>query len=126
MSGDSGLNHALVDSPDQSRESKNMKKLLITGGAGFIGANFAHYWLGEYAGDKVVVLDALTYAGNLASLDSLKSNSDFTFVQGDIADQPLVEKLLRDYEIDTLVHFAAESHVDRSVSYTHLTLPTKA
>ena len=93
-----------------------MKKLLITGGAGFIGANFAHYWLGEYAGDKVVVLDALTYAGNLASLDSLKSNSDFTFVQGDIADQPLVEKLLRDYEIDTLVHFAAESHVDRSIS----------
>ena len=93
-----------------------MKKLLITGGAGFIGANFAHYWLGEYAGDKVVVLDALTYAGNLASLDSLKSNSDFTFVQGDIADQPLVEKLLRDHEIDTLVHFAAESHVDRSIS----------
>ena len=93
-----------------------MKKLLITGGAGFIGANFAHYWLGEYAGDKVVVLDALTYAGNLASLDSLKSNSDFTFVQGDIADQPLVEKLLRDHEVDTLVHFAAESHVDRSIS----------
>lgn len=93
-----------------------MKKLLVTGGAGFIGANFAHYWLDEYVGDKVVVLDALTYAGNLASLDALKSNSDFSFVQGDIADQPLVEKLLRDHEIDTLVHFAAESHVDRSIS----------
>lgn len=93
-----------------------MKKLLVTGGAGFIGANFAYYWLKEYAGDKVVVLDALTYAGNLASLDGLKDNSDFSFVQGDISDQPLVEKLLRDNEIDTLVHFAAESHVDRSIS----------
>jgi len=97
-------------------ESDNMKKLLVTGGAGFIGANFAHYWLGEYAGDKVVVLDALTYAGNLASLDGLKNNADFTFVHGDITDQPLVEKLLRDHQIDTLVHFAAESHVDRSIS----------
>lgn len=93
-----------------------MKKLLVTGGAGFIGANFAHYWLREYTGDKVVVLDALTYAGNVASLDGLKSNSDFTFVQGDIKDQPLIEKLLREHEIDTLVHFAAESHVDRSIS----------
>jgi len=100
----------------QSHESGIMKKLLVTGGAGFIGANFAYYWLKEYAGDKVVVLDALTYAGNLASLDGLKDNSDFSFVQGDISDQPLVEKLLRDHEIDTLVHFAAESHVDRSIS----------
>lgn len=93
-----------------------MKKLLVTGGAGFIGANFAHYWLHEYGGDKLVVLDALTYAGNVASLDSLKSNPDFSFVHGDIKDQPLVEKLLREHEIDTMVHFAAESHVDRSIS----------
>jgi len=93
-----------------------MKKLLVTGGAGFIGANFAHYWLNEYAGDKLVVLDALTYAGNVASLNNLQSNPDFTFVHGDISDQSLVEKLLRDHEIDTLVHFAAESHVDRSIS----------
>ena len=93
-----------------------MKKLLVTGGAGFIGANFAYYWLSEYAGDKVVVLDALTYAGNVASLAGLKSNADFTFVHGDITDQPLIETLLRDHEIDTIVHFAAESHVDRSIS----------
>ncbi len=93
-----------------------MKKLLVTGGAGFIGANFAHYWLREYGGDKLVVLDALTYAGNLASLQELESNPDFCFVQGDIKDQALVEKILREQDIDTLVHFAAESHVDRSIS----------
>ncbi len=93
-----------------------MKKLLVTGGAGFIGANFVHYWLQEYPGDTVVALDALTYAGNMVSLSDLKENSDFLFVHGNIGDQPLVEKLLREHEIDTLVHFAAESHVDRSIS----------
>lgn len=93
-----------------------MKKLLVTGGAGFIGANFVHYWLRQYPGDSVVVLDALTYAGNLASLDGSRQSPDYTFVKGDIADQPLVERLLRDHNIDTLVHFAAESHVDRSIS----------
>jgi len=93
-----------------------MKKLLVTGGAGFIGANFIHYWLREYPTDTVVTLDALTYAGNLASLDGLKSHPGFIFVKGDIADQLLIEKLLRDYKIDTVVHFAAESHVDRSIS----------
>ena len=93
-----------------------MKKLLVTGGAGFIGANFVHYWLREYPSDSAVVLDSLTYAGNLVSLDSLRDNSRFHFVHGDICNQPLVEKLLRDYQIDTVVHFAAESHVDRSIS----------
>lgn len=93
-----------------------MKKLLVTGGAGFIGANFVHYWLRSYPEDSVVVLDALTYAGNLASLDGLGSNPKYQFVQGDIANQPLVEQLLRDQQIDTIVHFAAESHVDRSIS----------
>ncbi len=93
-----------------------MKKLLVTGGAGFIGANFVHYWLHTYPGDNVLVLDALTYAGNVASLDDLGANPDFQFVQGDITNQPLVEQLLRDHKIDTIVHFAAESHVDRSIS----------
>ena len=93
-----------------------MKKLLVTGGAGFIGANFVHYWLREYPSDSVVVLDSLTYAGNLVSLDSLSDNSGFNFVHGDICNQSVVEKLLRDYQIDTVVHFAAESHVDRSIS----------
>lgn len=92
------------------------KKLLVTGGAGFIGANFVHYWLREYPSDRVVVLDALTYAGNLASLDPVRDNERFRFVQGNILDQNLVESLLREEQIDTLVHFAAESHVDRSIT----------
>ncbi|WP_068546665.1 dTDP-glucose 4,6-dehydratase [Thalassotalea crassostreae] len=93
-----------------------MKKLLVTGGAGFIGANFVHYWLANYPNDKVVVLDALTYAGNIANLKPVESNDNLAFVKGDICDQELVEKLLVEHSIDTLVHFAAESHVDRSIT----------
>ncbi|HKT73136.1 MAG TPA: dTDP-glucose 4,6-dehydratase [Steroidobacteraceae bacterium] len=92
-----------------------MRKLLVTGGAGFIGSNFVHYWLAEHAGERVVVLDALTYAGNLANLEPVKSRSELRFVRGDIADTALVESLLREEHIDTIVHFAAESHVDRSI-----------
>jgi dTDP-glucose 4,6-dehydratase len=69
-----------------------MARLLITGGAGFIGANFVHYWLAEHPGDRLLVLDALTYAGNMANLESPKHRSEFRFVQGDTA---LVEELLR-------------------------------
>lgn len=93
-----------------------MKTLLVTGGAGFIGANFVHYWLGKYKADKIVVLDALTYAGNLANLESVKDNVHYTFVQGNICDQALVESLLDKHKVDILVHFAAESHVDRSIT----------
>ena len=93
-----------------------MRKLLVTGGAGFIGANFVYYWCREHTADKVVVLDALTYAGNLPSLDGLKDNVNFSFVEGSIADEALVEKILVDNDIDTIVNFAAESHVDRSIS----------
>ena len=92
------------------------KNLLITGGAGFIGSNFVHYWLAQHPQDRVVVLDALTYAGNLANLDAVKDQPNFRFVHGDIRDQALIESLLRSEAIDTLVHFAAESHVDRSIS----------
>jgi dTDP-glucose 4,6-dehydratase len=91
------------------------KSLLVTGGAGFIGANFVHYWLRQYPADRVVVLDALTYAGNMANLQSVEQNPNFNFVKGDICDTDLVEKILREKAIDTLVHFAAESHVDRSI-----------
>jgi dTDP-glucose 4,6-dehydratase len=91
------------------------KRLLVTGGAGFIGANFVHYWLREHAQDRVVVLDALTYAGNLANLDPVAQNPQLRFVQGDICDTDKMEILLRQENIDTLVHFAAESHVDRSI-----------
>lgn len=93
-----------------------MSSLLVTGGAGFIGANFVHYWTEHYPDDRVVVLDALTYAGNLQSLEDLLEKPQFRFVKGDICDQDLVASLLRDESIDTLVHFAAESHVDRSIS----------
>lgn len=92
------------------------KSLLVTGGAGFIGVNFVHYWLTNNPQDKVVVLDALTYAGNKASLAPVETNANFTFVKGDICDTHLLEKLLADHSIDTLVHFAAESHVDRSIT----------
>lgn len=93
-----------------------MRSILITGGAGFIGANFVHYWMNQYKNDKVIVLDALTYAGNLASLEPVKENPNFTFVHGDILNTELVEELLRHHKVDTLVHFAAESHVDRSIT----------
>jgi dTDP-glucose 4,6-dehydratase len=90
-------------------------RLLVTGGAGFIGSNFVHYWLREHAGDRMVVLDALTYAGNLASLETALGNASFRFVRGDICDGQLVAQLLREEAIDTIVHFAAASHVDRSI-----------
>jgi dTDP-glucose 4,6-dehydratase len=91
-------------------------RLLVTGGAGFIGANFVHYWLEREPGDRVVVLDALTYAGNLANLETVRGRKELRFVHGDIGDQALVESLLREEAIDTIVNFAAESHVDRSIT----------
>lgn len=92
-----------------------MANLLVTGGAGFIGSNFVHYWLREHPGDRVVVLDALTYAGNLANLEEARKSRAFRFVRGNICDHELVAGLLRGDRIDTVVHFAAESHVDRSI-----------
>ncbi|HEY5667227.1 MAG TPA: dTDP-glucose 4,6-dehydratase [Gammaproteobacteria bacterium] len=93
-----------------------MASLLVTGGAGFIGANLVRYWIDQHPGDRVVVLDALTYAGNRASLDNLADHAALRFVHGNICDQPLVETLLRDEAIDTIVHLAAETHVDRSIT----------
>ncbi|MFL5471477.1 MAG: dTDP-glucose 4,6-dehydratase [Gemmatimonadales bacterium] len=93
-----------------------MSNLLITGGAGFIGANFTHYWLQKHPDDSIIVLDALTYAGNLASLGSALTDQRLKFVQGDIGTPGLVESLLREHAISRLVHFAAESHVDRSIA----------
>ncbi|MDO9041281.1 MAG: dTDP-glucose 4,6-dehydratase [Desulfocapsaceae bacterium] len=91
------------------------EKILVTGGAGFIGANFVHFWLKNYPDSRIVVLDALTYAGNRANLLAVEGRENFRFVHGDIKDYDLVLNLLRDEQIDTLVHFAAESHVDRSI-----------
>ncbi len=90
-------------------------RLLITGGAGFIGANFTHYWSRCRPDDRVVVLDALTYAGNFANIESLCAADRVRFVHGDIRDYERVRALLSEEQIDTIVHFAAESHVDRSI-----------
>lgn len=90
-------------------------RLLVTGGAGFIGSNFVHHWCETYPNDRVVVLDALTYAGNQQTLADLQDRPTFRFVQGDICDRPLIDNLLQEEDIDTVAHFAAESHVDRSI-----------
>lgn len=88
-------------------------KLLVTGGAGFIGSNFILYWLKKYPQDKIVNLDKLTYAGNLENLKSVEDNPNYEFVQGDICNHELINQVTNN--VDTIVHFAAESHVDRSI-----------
>ena len=98
-----------------------MTNILVTGGAGFIGTNFVYYWLDKYPADNIIVLDALTYAGIRGNLPETTVKTDnkypgFQFVHGNILDQNLVEKLLTQYNINTIVHFAAESHVDRSIT----------
>lgn len=88
-------------------------KLLITGGAGFIGSNFIHYWLEHHSDDQIVNLDALTYAGHLESLKDVEGNPNYSFIKGDITNLEDVKKAMD--RVDIVVHFAAESHVDRSI-----------
>jgi len=92
-----------------------MKTLLVTGCAGFIGSNFVHTFLANGRDAKVINLDKLTYAGNLANLAALQNDPRHVFVQGDIGDRALVERLLQEHQPDAVVNFAAESHVDRSI-----------
>ncbi|EOU1146138.1 GDP-mannose 4,6-dehydratase, partial [Clostridium perfringens] len=92
-----------------------MKTYLVTGGAGFIGSNFVLYMLKKYEDIKIINLDKLTYAGNLENLKSIENDERHIFVQGDICDKELVLSLFEKYEIDYVAHFAAESHVDRSI-----------
>lgn len=92
---------------------KDNATLLVTGGAGFIGSNFIHYWLKKYPESKIINLDALTYAGNLASLKEVEDNPNYTFVEGNITNSELVNRVMQG--VDVVVHFAAESHVDRSI-----------
>ncbi len=92
------------------------RSLLVTGAAGFIGANFVHYWARTYPQDNIVAYDALTYAGNLSSLDDLRDKPGFTFIHADICDYDRAVSALREQAVDTVVHFAAESHVDRSIT----------
>lgn len=91
-----------------------MKNVLITGGAGFIGTNFVKHMLSTYD-YNIINLDALTYAGNLENLRDIENNERYTFIKGDIADVKLVDEIFTKYKIDTVVNFAAESHVDRSI-----------
>jgi len=91
------------------------RNLLITGGAGFIGANFVRHWLKQKSYGRVVVFDALTYAGNIHSLAGLELAPRFAFIRGDICDEASVRSVMTEHQIDTVVHFAAESHVDRSI-----------
>lgn len=90
-------------------------KLLVTGGSGFIGSNFILYWLKKYPQDKIVNLDKLTYAGNPENLKTVENNPNYKFVKGDICNAQLVNPLINNNKIETIVHFAAESHVDRSI-----------
>ena len=89
-------------------------KILVTGGSGFIGSNFIRYWMKKYSGDKIINLDALTYAGNLENLKEVENNPNYKFIKGDICDIKLVNDLVKG--VDLIVHFAAESHVDRSIA----------
>lgn len=89
-------------------------KLLVTGGAGFIGSNFIHYWISSHSNDSIINLDKLTYAGNLENLQRILNNQNYAFIKGDITDVKLVDSIVKDVEV--IVHFAAESHVDRSIS----------
>ena len=98
-----------------TENNRQPRSILITGGAGFIGSNFVHHWCNKYQSDRVVVLDALTYAGNQENLASLSNNQNFKFVRGNICDRTLIDNLLESENIDTVAHFAAESHVDRSI-----------
>jgi len=93
-----------------------VKKILVTGGAGFIGSNFIRYWLNEHPEDRIINYDALTYAGNLDNLKEVEESSNYTFVHGDICNAELVSKIFDEEEIDHVVNFAAESHVDRSIT----------
>ncbi len=99
-------------------------KILVTGGAGFIGSNFIYFMLKKHPGYKIVCLDALTYAGNLETLEDAMKNPDFKFVKGDITDREAVRNLFSEEQFDIVVNFAAESHVDRSIEEPEVFLKT--
>ena len=92
-----------------------MKNILVTGGAGFIGSNFIHYLLHQESDVRIINLDALTYAGSMENIKDLPSPERHLFIHGNITDRALLDRLFAEHKIDTVVNFAAESHVDRSI-----------
>ena len=101
-----------------------MKNILITGGAGFIGSNFIRYMLHKYPDYKIINVDALTYAGNLENLKDTADNTNYTFIKADIRNREKINEIFKTYDIDNVVNFAAESHVDRSIVEPELFLTT--
>lgn len=102
-----------------------MKTYLVTGGAGFIGSNFIHYMFKKYDKDiRIINVDLLTYAGNLENLKGVSDRDNYIFVKADICDRPAIEQLFKDYDIDYVVHFAAETHVDRSIVHPEVFVQT--
>lgn len=99
-------------------------KIIITGGAGFIGGNFVHYMVNKYPNDQFICLDLLTYAGNLATIEQVMDKDNFKFIKGDIADRKLVYEIFENENPDIIVNFAAESHVDRSIENPEVFLQT--
>ena len=96
-------------------QNSKLKTILVTGCAGFIGSNFVPYFLEKYSEYKIINLDLLTYAGDLGNLKECENHPNYTFMQGDIRDRVLVEKIFKEYDIQGVIHFAAESHVDNSI-----------
>ena len=92
-----------------------MKNILITGGAGFIGSNFILYFLQKYPNYHLINVDLLTYAGDLENLKGVECYTNYTFIKGDICDKDLIQDIFARYAIDSVIHFAAESHVDNSI-----------
>jgi len=102
-----------------------MRTYLVTGGAGFIGSNYIHYMFKKYGDDiRIINVDALTYAGNLENLKDIENRSNYTFIKADVTDQDAITKIFTDNDIDRVVHFAAESHVDRSIKNPEIFVKT--